>query len=239
MKHTVLIITATLLVVLGYLTPAKAEELSPIEITNSICKKNYYGKAAFTRTEEFEDGPSWVVEYKNGKLILTWNDFWANCAPERFESVLVIDGNKLTFSVDEVLGETAATCVCPYDVTSTFDSIEPGTYLLEFKGNMSVKSCCVEVDLTEGYNNSFTFGELASVDETIDSDTSLYVSNNTAMARYAGKFSLEVLDTSGIMEYSLEAVDRAELSLDGLRRGIYILRLTPAYGQILSMPIVR
>ncbi|MBO4964941.1 MAG: T9SS type A sorting domain-containing protein [Muribaculaceae bacterium] len=209
-----------------------AETLYPIEFTHSHCKINKPGLDR-TRSYGFPD-PSWDIQYADGKLSITWNDFEANCCIDGFTRSIELEGDTIIFNLTEIGGYCS--CICTYDVSSVFEGIAKGKYKLVFK-QYSYIVAQTEVDLDEGYEVSFE--KPLSVNEVSSDNSSLMLDGEIVKASSVGKFRLEVFNSAGSLEYSLDCEDYAELGLSGLSSGVHIVRLVSASGAPISLRIIR
>lgn len=219
-------------------TSAFAEVLKPTELTNTDCKNRYEAPAIQTRSDydddyfEEDDDPesSWTVSYKDGRLTVIWHDMIANCCPEGFESNINLEGNTIIFDAHETEGW--CDCLCPYDITTTYEGVAPGHYTISFR-QYSYEYMTAEVDLSEGSLKLINRTE-TSVKEVADGNFALDVEGSTVKARCEGDFRIDVFGASGMKVYSAQGSDNSELSLAGLASGVYYVRLTSAKGGVLT-----
>lgn len=215
--------------------PSFADEITPESISDSGCKGSaFVAPSSETRSSDFLL-PSWSLEYKDGRLTIIVHDLEANCCPERFGSLITLEAGKIIFTSGEE-GMGPCDCVCLFDVESTFSGIPSGHYQIVFR-SYYVDLMTVDVDLEEGYKGFFKVQEDA-VRELAASDGSLVVKNGIVKVASPGRFSLDVFSASGVKEYTLEENDETELSLRGFAKGIHFLRLTPADGKTVTLPVL-
>lgn len=213
-----------------------AEVIDPTDVTASDCKRFGYAPADNTRSDDFET-PSWTVSYNDGKLALVWHDFIANCCPdEGFGSRITLEGEKIIFEVWEV-GIGMCDCYCPFDITSSYLGVAPGHYELVFR-NWEKDLMTAEVDLKEGFNQNFN-PTPSAVNSISGTDASLTVGEGVVTARCQGSFKVDIFNPQGVCVYSLNGMDEAQISIGSLRGGIFLVRLTPAAGEAVALPIIR
>lgn len=226
MKHSTLISAISAFFIFATSLPSFAGEIIASEVTNSGCKKDYVAPA--TRADD--DSSSWSISYENGKLTMTWNDFVANCCTKEFGSSIVLKDNKIIFNAWEI-GDEMCDCICPFDITATYENIAPGHYQILF-GNEAVG----EVDIEEGFHQSF-ISDKAGINEVSTDDASLSFSNGIVTARCNERFIIDIFNASGIKIHSLEEENEAEIS--SFADGISYVRLTSKNGKVCMLSIAR
>lgn len=232
MKKSLLSFGLASLAILLSSSYAFGTEINPSEISTSGCKGN--GMPA-TRSSDLYDVLSWNVSYKDGKLTIEAESFLAICCPDGFGSKIDLGEGKAAFTVWEIGG--SCDCYCPYDLTSIFEGVPTGKCELTL-GNLYRESITVNVDLQEGFSQTFRIKETA-IEAVSVSDGSLSFANGVVKAVSPGKFRLDVFGTNGEKEYSLEGADEVELSLGSLPHGVHFVRLTHAEGKISTLRISR
>lgn len=212
-------------------TSAFAEVLKPVDLSNTDCKNREGAPAIQTRSYSYPDS-SWTVSYKDGRLTIVWHDMIANCCPEGFESSITLEGNTLVFEAHE--NEGWCNCICPYDISATYEGVAPGHYTISFQ-QYSYESMTAEVDLYEGSMKLINKAE-TSVNSIANDEFALDVEGSTVKIRCEGDYRLEVFGASGMKVYSAQGKDNTELSLAGLASGVYYVRLACAKRGVLTRP---
>ena len=161
------------------------------------------------------------VKYHDGVVDITWYNVIDNCSVWFKWGSYTREDNKLTFSIQPVLGYEITTCICNFDVAASFEGIEPGHYTLVLGNNE------FELDLAEGTDklldpkNPLT--EVRSVPVVGDGYS---VSNGVVRVNVEGDYTLEVVTLDGIMITSFSGSGEEELDLNALPKDVYIVRLT-------------
>lgn len=210
------------------------EEIVPSTVTNSGCKSDLnapsINKGVYDDPESF-----WTVSYNDGKLVVIWHNLIADCAASDFQSKITREDDTLTFTAWYTPG--AADCLCPYDITSTYEDIAPGHYTIVFgfPGNPIMTG---EVDLEEGYTGQFKVSQ-SGISKITKDDSMLRIEDGVAKINCPGKFRLDIINANGVNEGTLENENEAEVILSGLCKGIHYLRLTPVQGNAVTLPVLR
>lgn len=231
MKTCTILLSAFMMLVIA-MSPAmaEAETIQASEVINSSCKGFDGASASKTRAAEEDGAISWSLSYENGLLTLTWYDFVANCCPDGFGSKIEVEDGKIIFSVWEE-GSGLCDCVCPFDITSTYENVAPGHYKLYFGDEM-----VGEADIDDGFRQNYSTSG-ASVKSINGEGSSLVLKDGKVIARCPGKFRVDVYNISGARMCTLEGTDFMEIST---RSGsVSLLRLTTEYGEVSNITIAR
>lgn len=210
------------------------EEIVPSSVTDSGCKSNL--NAPSISKGLYDDPESyWTVSYNDGNLVITWHNLNADCAAYDFGSKITREGDTLTFTAWYTPGY--ADCICPYDITSTYQGIAPGHYTITF-GFPDAPLMTGEIDLEEGYSGHFNASQ-SGISKLTKADGMLKVEDGVAKINCPGKFRLDIINVNGVNEGTLENENEAEVILSGLCKGVHYLRLTPAQGNAVTLPVIR
>lgn len=206
------------------------EVIIPLSVTDSGCKNS--DNTTSTPLHEYgEEQISWTVSYNEGKLVIVWHDCVFDCAAYDFGSQITREGDVLTCNVWAKDG--MADCLCLYDITSTYDGIEPGKYTLVFEDIMSI-----ELNLEDGFNGNFKISP-SGIDAISHAERKLKVEDGVAKVSCPGKFRLDIFSSNGVKEFTVDNEGEAEVNLSGLGKGLHYLRLTPAEGKVVAIPVLR
>lgn len=207
-------------IVLALILPvvASAEVIMPSEQQSSDCKSG-------TRSDDYqeEDPLSWVMEYSNGRLSITWVNYEANCClEEEIRSWMEReDGNRLVFNVASDAG--MCDCLCKYDVSSSYDGIEPGHYTVVFREYEDYLT--VEVDIEEG--GRIVLNRAPSAIETVAAEGRQMTVSPDGLLKVEAvdAFSVEIFNAKGVSQATVNGKGSSEISLASLPKGVYIARM--------------
>lgn len=150
-----------------------------------------------------------------------------------FTSWIETENSKtLDFYIKEISipGWPLATCVCPYTIDATYQSYYPGEYTLRFHQGGEIYT--VTADLSEGFEACYTAAQLVST-MVIEANGKPIRKLNEDVLRFEapGEFNAELIDANGIILLNISATDSAEISIAGLKGGIYIARMIKRNGE--------
>jgi len=129
-------------VVLGFLVAvAGCERLEPVDTGNGntdlVCKditvSNCKRELKSNDEDENEDESTVEVTYKGKYLYITHKDILLNCITGGVNVTVSIVGDTIEINMVEILGQIAAACLCPVDISYSVGEFEEGTYLLIIK----------------------------------------------------------------------------------------------------------
>lgn len=215
---------------LGRREPVPADGRLTASVTDvSDCTRSMDPSENYRMKKPMEVPQAWRVRYNDNVLSLTWEHVVGNCATHGFDTWIMPDNNNLDFFIDELYipGYPLATCVCPFDVDSSFPDIEEGTYTLRFHDYYSEDGMCeVTVELKNGFDEYFTSTILSGITGIASIKKPLRIlPGNLLHAEAEGPFSLEIIGADGIAPLRINAEGSTEVCLSNLPAGIYIAKL--------------
>lgn len=229
-------IAATLLIGIGSVS-ASAERIEPKEFKVPSCKGSEIAltdDAAIERNDEYLDPydvpESWRMEYKDGSLVITWENYLANCCPDTFEAWMErVDDTTLSFNV--VDSDGLCDCYCLFDVKAGYEGVAPGKYTVIF-GNPIHQKFTAEVNVEDGMD--ITLGKIISSVAGISGANAklMLTEGNIVGVKSAGKGTLDIYSANGHRYATLNVEGNTEVGLNTLPRGIYLLRLTDSEGSV-------
>lgn len=196
---------------------ASSVRIDPISVSDSGCLLDTRSDDPYS--DDF-DANKWRFKYSDGILTVTWINLVANCCPDGFTTWFERDGSTLIFNVQE--NNSLCDCLCVFDVTSTFGTIEPGKYTIIFRNYSDVFTA--EIELKE--DSDFTISMDPSGIYGISPDNGiLSVSPDGLLHVSAEEKSLvEIFDASGALQSRLNTAPEADIDITSLPKGIYIVK---------------
>ncbi len=219
MNKTLLIASISMVAATICTSLTNAETIVPSEISNSGCTR-----AVTTSIYDDEDtGFLWSYSYSDSKLTLVWYNLETNCCPQGFGSQIDKEYSNLKFSVWPILGEELCDCLCTFNITSTYEGIEPGHYTISFVAyNQAIHT--VEIDLYEGAQQEIS---MPSGIRELSSDNEILSITKDGLLKVDVEESaiVEIYDLAGQRCAKLNIPGSTEISLNSLSSGVYIAKV--------------
>lgn len=196
---------------------ASAERIDPVSVEDSGCLNT---RSDNPYSPDY-DADSWSITYVNGILAVTWENFVANCCPYGFTTWFERDGSNLVFNVQE--NNYLCECICAFNVTSTFGTIEPGHYTITFRRyGESVFSAAV--DLKEG--SDISLAPTQSGIRTVGPANDLITLTPEGMLHVSAdkEVTVEIYDAAGMIRFRMDSDSSSDIDIKSLPKGIYIAK---------------
>ena len=197
---------------------ASAERIDPVSVEDSGCLR--------TRSEEStlhdSEPESWSITYVNGILTVTWKNYVTQCCPEGFNTWFERDANNLVYNIEDY-ANILCDCMCPFNVTSTFGTIEPGHYTITFR-QYGKDVFTAEIDLKEGADISLAPGQ--SGIRTISPANDMITLTPEGMLHVMAdkEVTVEVYDATGMIRFRMDTDSNSDIDIKSLPKGIYIAK---------------
>ena len=194
-----------------------AERIDPTSVEDSGCLN--------TRSNDpyapDYDADSWSMTYIDGILTVTWENFIANCCPDGFLTWVERDGSNLVFNA--AADDGRCDCMCPFNVTSTFGTIEPGHYTITFR-QYGKDVFTAEIDLKEGTDITLAPGQ--SGIRTISPANDMITLTPEGMLHVTAdkEVTVEIYDATGMIRFRMDSDSNSDIDIKSLPKGIYIAK---------------
>jgi len=110
-----------------------AQSFRVTNYSHTGCKSYASTNSSRAQKDDGSSFPSFIeyIEYEghdNGYITLKHIDAMFNCAVAEIEASVSLSGNQIIIDEHEVLGEVAANCICPYDLSFDAGPLTDGNY---------------------------------------------------------------------------------------------------------------
>lgn len=197
---------------------ASAERIDPTTVEDSGCL-NSRSEGSTLHDSEPE---SWSITYVNGILTVTWKNYVTQCCPEGFNTWFERDANNLVYNVEDY-ADILCDCMCPFNVTSTFGTIEPGHYTITFR-RFGESIFSEAIDLKEGSDITLAPGQ--SGIRTVGPDNNMITLTPEGMLHVMAdkEVNVEIYDATGMIRFRMDADSTSDIDIKSLSKGIYIAK---------------
>ena len=196
---------------------ASAERIDPVTVEDSGCLNT---RSNSQHSPDY-DADAWSITYVNGILTVTWENFVANCCPYGFTTWVERNGSNLVFNIQE--NSSLCDCVCAFNVTSTFGSIEPGHYTITFRryGEYIFSGA---IDLKEG--SAISWAPAQSGIRTVGPANDLITLAPEGMLHITAdkEVTVEIYDAAGMIRFRMDSDSNSDIDIKSLPKGIYIAK---------------
>lgn len=212
---------------------ANAEILEPLDVFFSGC----IGSAFVPSEDDDSDkkGMHLKLEYNDGKLVVNILNITENCCITEMVPVLSREGNDLYLEPvydDDLL----CYCMCLFDLTGTYEGIEPGTYTLHFS---HWQEYSWKVDVGEGLDQCLMPGVAERPRTLLGEEISLAVKDGIVEAEGNGEITIEIIDSNGVRLITSLGLHKAEANVSMLGSGWYVARAMIGDHNLTTRPFLR
>lgn len=217
------------------------DNVEATEVKNLGCTRSQSDEVE-ERDPRIGYGYAWDMKFSGNNLEMTWKKIVTNCSTYGFNSWMKDnkDGS-LDFYIDRinVPGFPMATCVCPYNVDTTFSDIMPGEYLVRLHV-FDFYTIELTLNFEEGFETDFRGSDIVGVEAlTFETPALRFSADNILSCTSTLPFTLEIISYDGLAPMRLNAEGSTEISLSNLPSGIYIARLTSIDGKVNTLRFSR
>ncbi|MDE6255633.1 MAG: T9SS type A sorting domain-containing protein [Muribaculaceae bacterium] len=221
MKTFLLPYALTLLLSLSALGAANAELISPVSIEQSDCKgHDLYG----VRSEDEVSGNA-TITFNEGILSLSLENIMEQCAADIFIVCKTDVPGELHFIEDDQ-SEIGTSCLCYFDVKSSFTGIVPGQYDVYIETKWGTGKMQTSADIFPGCE--IQLSETSSIIQVIGEPSGMlqFSSKEILTVLAEGTTTIEAYDSEGRHILKLKVEGKSEIDFSTLPKGIYMLRAT-------------
>ncbi|MDE6273307.1 MAG: T9SS type A sorting domain-containing protein [Muribaculaceae bacterium] len=164
--------------------------------------------------------PDYRIKYDNGKMCVTWYDLVEDCDVNYVGAAYRKGRDKMSFIIQPYFRTEFAACRCRYDLTTTFENIQPGDYNFDLSGKE------IPLHLSEGTDVLVADGNILTEVESINiEDAAFFVSNDILTINSHSDYQCEIFNFEGVRIANIQGSGRDEIDLGTLSHGIYVIHM--------------